>query len=109
LTFVADTSVALKWYAPEEDSERAAELLGGFLVAPDLILAELGNALWKKAWQGEALPAQAVWLRCRISRPMSALSHWRRWRVRLSSWRWSWNTRSMIASFSLWQAKPVRK
>ena len=43
---VVDSSVAFKWLVDEVDSDRAADLLGGDLVSPDLVLAECGNALW---------------------------------------------------------------
>ncbi len=45
---VVDSSVAVKWYVAEPDSELAADLLRRELVAPDLIRAEVANALWKK-------------------------------------------------------------
>jgi len=45
---VVDASVALKWVTFEADSERALHLKGASLFAPDLLLAECGNALW---WQ----------------------------------------------------------
>lgn len=52
---VIDASVAVKWYLPEVDSERAAAILerGDPLVAPDLLVAEFGNVLWKKVRGGE--------------------------------------------------------
>lgn len=50
---VVDTSVVLKWFVAEDGSERAADLIGTRLIAPDLLLAELGNALWKKRRRGE--------------------------------------------------------
>lgn len=53
LTLVVDTSVALKWYVEEPESERAEALVGGGLVAPDWMLAEVANALWKKVMKGE--------------------------------------------------------
>lgn len=56
---IVDTSVAVKWYACEPDSEIAAQLLGRPLAAPDLIRAEVGNSLWKKVRKGEITPAQA--------------------------------------------------
>lgn len=56
---VIDTSVVLKWYVDEEDSSRADTLVGTGLVAPDLILAELGNALWKKLRRAEVSVEQA--------------------------------------------------
>lgn len=48
MTLIVDTSVALKWYAPEDQSEQADALLRHELAAPDLIVAEMCNALLKK-------------------------------------------------------------
>jgi predicted nucleic acid-binding protein len=45
---VVDTSVVLKWIVAEEGSDVARRLIGSPLLAPDLIRAELPNALWKK-------------------------------------------------------------
>ena len=53
MTLVVDTSVVLKWYVDEPESERAEALVGGDLVAPDWMLAEVANALWKKIVKGE--------------------------------------------------------
>ena len=52
---VVDCSVALKWYIPEPHTESASQLLDGSheLHAPDLLLPEFGNCLWKKVRQGE--------------------------------------------------------
>ncbi len=57
--FVIDASVALKWYIPEPCSEQAVYYLGllkagqAKLLAPELIIAELGTVLWKKEVSGE--------------------------------------------------------
>ncbi len=57
--YVVDASVAIKWYVPEMWAEPADQLLqaaaGGSarLLAPDLIIAEMGNILWKKHRLGE--------------------------------------------------------
>ncbi len=57
--FVIDASVAVKWYIPEPYSDQAVyylELLKAGqakLLAPELIIAELGNVLWKKEVSGE--------------------------------------------------------
>jgi predicted nucleic acid-binding protein len=52
---VVDASVAVKWFVPEELSSDARNLLTSEyeLLAPDLLWAELGNALWKKHRRGE--------------------------------------------------------
>ncbi len=49
-SLVVDSSVAVKWYIPESGSDRAALLLraGVRLVAPDLLIPEVGNVLWKR-------------------------------------------------------------
>lgn len=52
---VVDASVAVKWYVPEDGSTEAVALLGSSarLLAPDLLVAEFGNTLWKKIRRGE--------------------------------------------------------
>ena len=58
---VVDASVAVKWYIPEPGATAAAALRGqgDDLVAPDLIVAELGNVLWKKVQRGELMADEA--------------------------------------------------
>lgn len=56
---VVDTSVVVKWYTAEAASASARQLIGADLVAPDLILIELGHALWKKHRLKELVAAQA--------------------------------------------------
>ena len=56
---VVDSSIVLKWFVEEEGSAEAAALVGTPLIAPDLLLAELANALWKKHRRGEIGLAQA--------------------------------------------------
>ncbi len=52
---VIDASVAVKWFLPEEDSDAARALLhsGHDLLAPDLLYAEVGSVLGKRARRGE--------------------------------------------------------
>lgn len=52
---VVDSSVAMKWFVPEVLSDRAARLLDGSfeLFAPDLLIPECGNVLWKKISRDE--------------------------------------------------------
>lgn len=46
---IVDASVAIKWLVPEKDSELANQLAAkGGLIAPELIAAEIANAVWKK-------------------------------------------------------------
>ena len=58
---VVDASVAIKWFVPEIHAEAARRLLreGMTLLAPDLIWAEVANALWRK-WRDKELEAGAV-------------------------------------------------
>ena len=60
MTHVVDTSVVLKWVVAEEDSDLALTWVGTPLAAPDLIEAELANALWKKVRGEEIEPEQAM-------------------------------------------------
>lgn len=52
---VVDASVAVKWFMPQDHSDRALALrtAGYQLIAPDLIYAEFANALWKYARAGD--------------------------------------------------------
>ena len=47
---VVDASVAVKWFVPEEGSERADEVAasGARLLAPKMIAGEVANSFWKK-------------------------------------------------------------
>ncbi len=57
ITVVVDSSVVIKWFLPEDDSTIAqtieAQLEKGevILLAPELLLAEVANILWKKRSQ----------------------------------------------------------
>ncbi len=57
--YVVDTSVAIKWYIPEPLSDRVVQYLKQLqqgqveFLSPDLIVAEMGNILWKKFRRGE--------------------------------------------------------
>ena len=61
MSFVVDASVAIKWFVEEDLSEEAAAILGygEALFAPELLLAEIGNVLWKKVIRGELAPHRA--------------------------------------------------
>lgn len=58
---VVDASVAVKWYVPEVGSDTAVRILesGQTLLAPDLLVAEFGNILWKKVSRGLLEAAEA--------------------------------------------------
>jgi len=53
-SLIVDASVAVKWFAAEPLSDEARELGKGRygLIAPELVIAEVGNALWKKNRRG---------------------------------------------------------
>ena len=59
---IVDASVAVKWLVDEADSQAAQRLLDSDekLVAPDFVLIEVGNVLWKKAQRRQLGPEQAV-------------------------------------------------
>lgn len=60
MTRVIDTSVVVKWAVEEEGTEAALTLIGTDIIAPDLLKAELANALWKKVKRGEIDALQAA-------------------------------------------------
>jgi len=51
---VVDSSVVIKWFVVEPYSDEARKILDGYkagdinLLAPDLIISEVGNIVWKK-------------------------------------------------------------
>ena len=55
MEYVIDSNIAVKWFLPEPHSERAEALLNAFrhqglgLIAPDLIIPEVVNTLWKQS------------------------------------------------------------
>jgi predicted nucleic acid-binding protein len=53
MTQIVDASVAVKWFAKEERSNAAREVLNsGTLCAPEFVLLELFHALWNMARRG---------------------------------------------------------
>ncbi|GFK92649.1 tRNA(fMet)-specific endonuclease VapC [Fundidesulfovibrio magnetotacticus] len=52
-TVVVDASVAVKWLVREPDSDRAFALRMLRMVAPALLVAECGSALWRKVKAGD--------------------------------------------------------
>lgn len=59
---VADASVAIKWYAPEIHTLEAEKLLSGSyeIHAPELILPEFGNIVWKKVRKNDLTKPEAA-------------------------------------------------
>jgi predicted nucleic acid-binding protein len=59
-TFVIDASIAIKWVIDEEGTPEALRLRkSGRLIAPDLLVAECANILWKKVRRGELTAEEA--------------------------------------------------
>lgn len=69
-----DSSVAIKWFVPQDYSIKALEILSEYrdgslsLLAPDLIYAEVGNIIWKlHRFQGlSETDAQAIFKAFRL-------------------------------------------
>jgi len=55
MTLVVDASIACKWFfdEPGADLARTTLLSGELLLAPELIVAELANAAWKRVLRAE--------------------------------------------------------
>ncbi len=62
MTLVIDASIACKWFfdEPGADLARTALLSGELLVAPELIVAEVANAAWKRVLRAEISIEQAT-------------------------------------------------
>lgn len=60
MNYVIDASIALKWLVEEEDSAQVAELMRLPVRAPDLLVAECVNALWKKVARRELDEEEAL-------------------------------------------------
>ena len=59
---VLDASVVVKWFVDEPGSETARAVLvsGRRLLAPEILIAEVGNVAWRRARLGEIPLQQAV-------------------------------------------------
>jgi predicted nucleic acid-binding protein len=75
MTLVVDASVAFKWFAQEDGTDRALVLLEREepFVAPDLIVAEICNAAWKSLRRAELSPAQFDAIVSDVAQPFSRL------------------------------------
>lgn len=60
-TLVVDASIAVKWVIEEQGTSQALMLRqSARLIAPELLVAECANILWKKARLGELSREEAV-------------------------------------------------
>jgi len=59
-TFVIDASVAIKWVIDEPGTTEALSLRRHRLLAPDLLVAECANILWKKVRRKELSEDEAL-------------------------------------------------
>lgn len=60
-TLVVDASIAIKWVIDEAGTAEALALRSGAtLLAPDLLVAECANILWKKVQRDELLRDEAL-------------------------------------------------
>jgi predicted nucleic acid-binding protein len=61
MALIVDASVGIKWFVDEPGSDAARQLwrVETRLLAPDLIVAEVCNTIWRKVRIGQATPAQA--------------------------------------------------
>lgn len=58
MKWVIDASVVLKWIFPEEDHELARGFKRQPLIAPDLLMSECVNAVWRRAGPEQMSPGQ---------------------------------------------------
>lgn len=81
MVYVIDASVVLKCFLPESDTVAADLLLEKFLndeaslIAPDVLLVEIANALWKRVVLRKELTAQEATLVYRdlLTMPLSLI------------------------------------
>jgi predicted nucleic acid-binding protein len=60
-TFVIDASIAVKWVVEEDRTAEALALRQrSKLIAPQLLVAECANILWKKVQREELLKKEAL-------------------------------------------------
>ena len=60
-TFVVDASIAVKWVVEEDGTPQALALRGrSKLIAPELLVAECANILWKKVQRNELSNDEAL-------------------------------------------------
>jgi predicted nucleic acid-binding protein len=57
---ITDSSVAIKWVVEEDDSKAAATIATATLEAPDVLLTECANILWKKVTLTDLSSQEAI-------------------------------------------------
>jgi predicted nucleic acid-binding protein len=57
--YVVDTTVVIKWLIQEDGTQAAILLRNHPLIAPELLLPECANVLWKKTRRGELTEQEA--------------------------------------------------
>ena len=63
MTLIVDASVAAKWFIEEAGRAQAIQLLDvADRQAPDLLLVEVANVVWKKTLQGQVSATQAQFI-----------------------------------------------
>jgi predicted nucleic acid-binding protein len=74
MTLIVDASVAVKWVLPEADSDRAVVIrtADDDLIAPSLVCAEIGSAIWRAVLRGDVSAAEAA------DNLKNAVAHYRR-------------------------------
>jgi predicted nucleic acid-binding protein len=74
MTFVVDASVATKWFIEEAGRAQAIQLLDvADRQAPDLLLVEVANVVWKKTLQGQVSATQAQFICASIAHCFNVL------------------------------------
>ena len=75
MTLVVDASVALKWFLDEPLREEARQVMlrDEALHAPDLLIAEAANAVWKRMIRGDIDQPQALAIITALHRPFTSL------------------------------------
>ncbi|QND54982.1 type II toxin-antitoxin system VapC family toxin (plasmid) [Phyllobacterium sp. 628] len=59
-TLIIDASIAIKWVVEEDGTDQALKLRGRYrFAAPELLVAECANILWKKVQRNELVADEA--------------------------------------------------
>ncbi len=107
-TLVIDASIAIKWVVEEDGTDLALALRQkARLMAPDLIVAECANILWKKVQRKELSKDEALSrLACFRARRLNWSRLGRSWSPQ-HGWQLSWTIGLTIASTWLWRLRTV--